>query len=105
VNLDDASVLAQNGLAPSEGNPQFHQQMVYAAVMTTVDRFERALGRKAFWADRYGKPGERYVQRLRIYPHALRMANAYYLAIAKNPLRPFIIWARKSQSSRPRPAL
>src|SRR5262249_20585216 len=63
VNLDDASVLAQNGLAPSEGNPQFHQQMVYAAVMTTVDRFERALGRKAFWAERYGE--ERYVQRLR----------------------------------------
>jgi hypothetical protein len=78
VNLDDASVLAQNGLAPSEGNPQFHQQMVYAVVMTTVDRFERALGRKALWADRYGKAEERYVQRLRIYPHALRMANAYY---------------------------
>lgn len=81
VNLDDASVLAQNGLAPSEGNPQFHQQMAYAAVMTTVDRFERALGRKAFWAERYDRHGsneERYVQRLRVYPHALRTANAYY---------------------------
>jgi len=78
VSLDDVSVLAQYGLAPSEGNPQFHQQMVYAAVMTTVDRFERALGRKALWADRYGTPEERYVQRLRIYPHALRMANTYY---------------------------
>jgi hypothetical protein len=83
VDLDDARILAQNGLPPSEGNPQFHQQMVYAAVMTTIDRFERALGRKAMWPDRFSRTedlpdDERYVQRLRIYPHALRMANAYY---------------------------
>ncbi|HJR79835.1 MAG TPA: hypothetical protein VJ821_07170 [Anaerolineales bacterium] len=81
VDLDHPNILAQNGLPPSEGNPQFHQQMVYAVAMTTIDRFERALGRKAFWADRY-KNGNSfsggYVQRLRIYPHALRMANAYY---------------------------
>jgi hypothetical protein len=30
VDLDHPAILAQNGLAPSEGNPQFHQQMVYA---------------------------------------------------------------------------
>jgi hypothetical protein len=83
VDLDDPSLLAQNGLAPSEGNPQFHQQMVYAAAMTTIDRFERALGRKTFWADRYEadrsvKRDDQFVQRLRVYPHALRMANAYY---------------------------
>lgn len=83
VNLDHPNLLAQGGLAPSEGNPQFHQQMVYAAAMTTIDRFERALGRKAFWRDRFdkSKPTDwrgQYVQRLRIYPHALRMANAYY---------------------------
>src|SRR5258705_2861208 len=83
VDLNDARVLAQNGLAPSEGNPQFHQQMVYAVTMTTIDRFERALGRKAFWADRFQKqihldPSDQFVKRLRIYPHALRMANAYY---------------------------
>ena len=83
VDLDHPGVLAQSGLAPSEGNPQFHQQMVYAVAMTTIDRFERALGRKAFWADRdvWGPdvgPEDRYVRRLRIYPHALRMANAYY---------------------------
>ena len=47
VDLERPGVLAQNGLAPSEGNPQFHQQMVYAAAMTTIDHFERALGRKA----------------------------------------------------------
>src|SRR6478736_2244072 len=53
VGLNHPSVLAQAGLAPSEGNTQFHQQMVYAVAMTTIDRFERALGRKAFWPDRY----------------------------------------------------
>ena len=83
VDLNDPRVLAQNGLAPSEGNPQFHQQMVYAVAMTTIDRFERALGRKAFWTDRYRRSGQseaddEFVPRLRIYPHALRMANAYY---------------------------
>src|SRR5436853_7906490 len=30
VNLDDPILLAQDGLQPSEGTPQFHQQMVYA---------------------------------------------------------------------------
>ncbi|MDX6527818.1 MAG: hypothetical protein QOH41_108 [Blastocatellia bacterium] len=82
VDLNDARVLAQNGLAPSEGNPQFHQQMVYAVAMTTIDRFERALGRKAFWTDHYERQSrptpDQFVRRLRIYPHALRMANAYY---------------------------
>src|SRR5262249_24062876 len=83
VDLDHPSVLASNGLQPSEGSPQFHQQMAYAVAMTTIDRFERPLGRKALWADRYqkdgkGSPDDEFVQRLRIYPHALRMANAYY---------------------------
>jgi hypothetical protein len=83
VDLNAPHVLAQNGLQPSEGNPQFHQQMAYAVAMTTIDRFERALGRKAFWADRLEiapgeRPESRFIPRLRIYPHALRMANAYY---------------------------
>lgn len=83
VDLNHPSILAQGGLPPSEGNPQFHQQMVYATAMTTIDRFERALGRKAFWRDRFDRcrPNDwkiEYIQRLRIYPHALRMANAYY---------------------------
>lgn len=83
VDLNHPNVLAQEGLAPSEGNPQFHQQMVYAVAMTTIDRFERALGRTAFWADRYEKEqrttnDEQFIKKLRIYPHALRTANAYY---------------------------
>ncbi|HKP02566.1 MAG TPA: hypothetical protein VJU77_04305 [Chthoniobacterales bacterium] len=82
VNLDRPEILAQNGLPPSESDPQFHQQMVYAVAMTTIDRFERALGRKAFWAGRWediaGTRGKAFVKQLRIYPHALRQANAYY---------------------------
>jgi hypothetical protein len=83
VDLNDARILAQNGLAPSETNPQFHQQMVYAVAMTTIRHFEQALGRVALWSsaieeDQGTSSGERYVRRLRIYPHALRDRNAYY---------------------------
>jgi hypothetical protein len=82
VNLNDDFILAQGGLTPSEGIPQFHQQMVYAVAMTTIGNFEKALGRRALWAPRkYTKTDPRrdlYVRRLRIYPHALREANAYY---------------------------
>ena len=83
VDLDNMYLLAQDGLAPSEGNPQFHQQMVYAVAMTTIRNFERALGRLALWSPRVDTsrpPGEWdvFVRRLRIYPHAMREANAYY---------------------------
>lgn len=119
VELDHPAILAQSGLTPSEGNPQFHQQMVYAVAMVTIANFERALGRKALWSPREIRPGEdgarparrraraapgemyrfeppsvpmggctkrntqtgwsaEYVPRLRLYPHAMRQANAYY---------------------------
>jgi hypothetical protein len=81
IDLDDPHLLAQDGLPPSEGDPQFHQQMVYAVAMTTIRNFERALGRRALWAPRdvNGRRRRReFVRRLRVYPHALREANAYY---------------------------
>ncbi|MEW8438185.1 MAG: hypothetical protein AB2689_08500 [Candidatus Thiodiazotropha taylori] len=74
IDLSDPYLLAQDGLAPSDGNPQFHQQMVYAVAMRTIRNFEIALGRRALWANQDGQ----YVGQLRIYPHALREANAYY---------------------------
>ena len=82
VNLNDSYILAQDGLSPSEGNPQFHQQMVYAVAMTTIKNFEQALGRKALWSSPKNKDKE-FIQRLRIYPHALRQANAYYSSTKK----------------------
>lgn len=81
VDLNDKHILAQDGLPPSEGNPQFHQQMVYAVAMTTIRNFERALGRPALWAPRLLRDGRmryEFVERLRLHPHALREANAYY---------------------------
>ncbi|MFN3232353.1 MAG: S8 family serine peptidase [Alphaproteobacteria bacterium] len=82
VDLNHPSILAQQGLPPSEGNPQFHQQMVYGVAMKTIKHFERALGRVSLWAERKeaveGEWDHRFVRRLRVYPHALREANAYY---------------------------
>lgn len=87
VNLNDPVLLAQDGLPPSESNPQFHQQMVYAVAMTTIQNFQKALGRPVQWSPvDFQSPAignaaympEQYVQRLRLYPHAFRDANAYY---------------------------
>ncbi|HKA07086.1 MAG TPA: hypothetical protein VKD71_07495 [Gemmataceae bacterium] len=89
VDLNHPHLLAQDGLPASEGDPRFHQQMAYAVAMNTIREFETALGRTALWAprlrrDEHGEvvrpaaPADEYVQRLRIYPHALRQANAFY---------------------------
>ena len=86
IDLNDPYLLASDGLTPSESEPQFHQQMVYAVAMTTIGHFERALGRVALWAPHrqmWKEEGvtqyrDDFVRRLRIYPHALREANAYY---------------------------
>lgn len=50
VDLNHPFLLAQDGLPRSEGNPQFHQQMVYAVAMKTIRHFEEALGRPLFWS-------------------------------------------------------
>ncbi len=100
VNLNHPYILAQDGLDPSGSNPQFHQQMVYAVAMTTIKNFEGGLGRPVLWSPHRmkevvpAKPGKKkantakaadsvkykdeYVPTLRIYPHALRDANAFY---------------------------
>lgn len=85
IDLNATEVLANNGLTPSEGNPKFHQQIVYAVAMKVITHFEKALGRKISWRsyfpeDEYGKAylNNRFVKTLRIYPHAIRDANAYY---------------------------
>jgi hypothetical protein len=81
VNLNDPRLLAQDGWRPSEGNPAFHQQMVYAVAMKTIHHFEQALGRPVLWR---GKNPVRqsddgiFVRRLNVQPHALRQPNAFY---------------------------
>lgn len=88
VHLDAPDVLRQSGITPSEGNPKFHQQFVYTIAMKTLEHFEHSLGRKIIWPPRqYVKERKgdteweyvwEYVDKLRIHPHALRDANAYY---------------------------
>jgi hypothetical protein len=69
VDLDDAAVLMNDGLEPSESDPRFHQQMVYAVAMKVVENFEEALGRLLTFKQR---------KRLRLYPHAFFGPNAFY---------------------------
>jgi hypothetical protein len=83
IDLSDPHLLARDGLTPTEGDPRFHQQMVFAVAMKTIKTFERALGRKVFWfsSDQTGSKRDaapREVPKLRIFPHALREPNAYY---------------------------
>jgi len=86
VDLNNPELLATDGLAPTESNPQFHQQMVYAVIMTTICNFEKALGRPVLWSPRQvdnsgpgsGKSTFTYVPKLLVYPHAIRDQNAYY---------------------------
>src|ERR1700735_1341386 len=80
INLDNPLLLASNGLGPTEADPRFHQQMVYAIASRTIQMFEVALGREIHWrrADRFGssakngnmrrKAGDIWV--LKLYPHA-----------------------------------
>jgi hypothetical protein len=51
-------------------NPQFHAQNVYALVMNTLARFEKALGRRLSWAFAG--------HQLKVVPHAFADANAFY---------------------------
>ena len=88
VDLDDPRLIASDGWQPSEGNAAFHQQMVYAVAMKTIEHFERALGRPVLWRRRinpenvFDDSDFEFARRLIIYPHALRQANAYYSPFA-----------------------
>jgi hypothetical protein len=70
VNLNEAAILMQNGLEPTESDPRFHQQMVYAVAMKTLDNFDTALGRRLTMRKRG--------QKLRLFPHAFHGANAFF---------------------------
>ncbi len=88
IDLEDRLLLANDGLAPAEADPRFHQQMVYAIASRTIQMFEVALGREIHWrrADRFGGSAENAdtlrkkedIRVLKLYPHAMQQANAYY---------------------------
>jgi hypothetical protein len=68
VDLENRLLALQDGLAPTEADPRFHQQMTYAVAMRVFEGFDRGLGRRL-------RPRRR---RLRIFPHAFRGRNAFY---------------------------
>jgi hypothetical protein len=84
VNLDDPFVLIPNGISPSESDPRFHQQMVYAVASDTIEQFENCLGRRIHWrraerplnAPKKWQPDD--ILTLTLYPHAMQQANAFY---------------------------
>jgi len=88
VDLDDYRILARGGLDPSESDPRFHQQMVYAVAAETLEKFETALGRTIHWrraermtagGDKGGPdPAAEDIWVLKLYPHAMVQANAFY---------------------------
>jgi hypothetical protein len=77
VDLDHPWLLPEHGWTPSESNPQFHQQMVYAVAMKTIEQFEAGLGRPVLWRSLPG-PSDGFVKRLKIRPHGLDRGDASY---------------------------
>src|SRR5262249_25475871 len=77
VNLDDPFILIPNGISPSESDPRFHQQMLYAVASDTIEQFESCLGRRIHWrraerplnARRGWLPDD--ILTLTLYPHAM----------------------------------
>ncbi len=91
VNLDDPNILIQGGIDPTESDPRFHQQMVYAVAAETLERFESALGRRIHWRLGDGEEhGDRKTHEgigtLLLYPHAMYQANAFYSPKARGIL-------------------
>lgn len=93
INLNEAAILASDGLPIDETNFQFHQQMVYAVAMTTIKNFENGLGRPLLWSQDFSetlakpKRGRKakqqlerkpFVRTLKMYPHAFRHPNAFF---------------------------
>jgi len=119
VDLNNSYLLAQDGLTPSEGNPQFHQQMVYAVAHAHDPQFRDPAGDAACCGaertvqvfanggqPRRGPPSPHrsggnalFVRRLRIYPHALREANAYYSPDKRGAAVRFTFRAQKTRAN------
>src|SRR4029453_14681009 len=79
VDLNHRAILIRDGLEPSESDPRFHQQMVYAVASETLERFEIALGRRIHWAAVVGPDGRKTpTQRLILYPPPMCEAKPLY---------------------------
>jgi hypothetical protein len=77
ADLEDHAIVMRHGYEPSQSEPRFHQQMVYAVASLVHRSFRRALGRQLGWGGAAATTG-----RLTIYPVGLAEDNAYYDAEA-----------------------
>ena len=68
VDLNNTDLALQDGLPPSESDPRFHQQMVYAVAMRVLEGFDQAIGRRL-------RPRKGHIT---LIPHAFHGANAFY---------------------------
>ena len=66
-SLDLAAPVSRNRIL---NTPDFHAQNVYGLVMSTIARFERALGRRVPWKFN--------AHQIKVVPHAFAVANAFY---------------------------
>lgn len=74
VDLDQLDIIRDGGVEPSDTNPHFHQQMVYAVVSHLLRIFDRALGRQVRF-----RPAKKATHtRLTVLPHGMQEASAYY---------------------------
>jgi hypothetical protein len=73
VDLDDPLIAMQGGVPPSDSDPHFHQQMVYAVASQTLRRFETALGRTI----RNRAAHDVASLQIYLYPHAMKVPNAF----------------------------
>lgn len=78
ADLEAHHIILRQGYEPSEADPCFHQQMVYAVSSMVHRSFRHALGRQIGWGGKAATTGK-----LLIYPFGLREEeNAYYDADA-----------------------
>jgi hypothetical protein len=73
VDLDDPHIAINGGLDPSESDPHFHQQMVYAVASESLRNIEVALGR----AVRERSPQGTKALKVIIHPHYSQIGNAH----------------------------
>jgi hypothetical protein len=71
ADLEQQGILIRSGYEPSQSDPCFHQQMVYAVCSNVYAAFRKALGRSPGWG-----PG--VDDKLLVLPHACNERNAYY---------------------------
>ncbi len=77
LDLEDARYMLAGGIEPTQSDPRFHAQMVYAVCATLYQRFKEALGRSVAWGFA-ADDSEDTPLRLRLKPLGVPEENAYY---------------------------